>query len=52
MPRRTILDEAIKLFDENTETVDVVDERGEVIGALHPLTVIRSLYHDSAVADL
>ncbi|WP_109467162.1 betaine/proline/choline family ABC transporter ATP-binding protein [Albibacillus kandeliae] len=44
--RQAILDEAIKLFDETTETVDVVDAEGAVIGSLHPLEVIRSLYHD------
>ncbi len=52
VPRRTILDEAIKLFDDYTVTVDVVDDAGRVIGALHPLTVIRSLYHDDVVADI
>ncbi|MEP0963833.1 MAG: betaine/proline/choline family ABC transporter ATP-binding protein [Roseobacter sp.] len=42
-----ILEEAIKLFDENTETVDVIDGQGDVVGSLHPLEVIRSLYHDA-----
>ena len=45
--RDAILDEAIKLFDENTETVDVTDTDGTVLGSLHPLEVIRSLYHDA-----
>lgn len=48
---RTTLNEAIKLFDDNTVTVDVVDDGGRVIGSLHPLTVIRSLYNDDIVAD-
>ncbi|MCZ4354726.1 betaine/proline/choline family ABC transporter ATP-binding protein [Roseovarius aestuarii] len=52
VPRSTILNEAIKLFDDGTVTVDVIDDDGRVIGALHPLTVIRSLYHDDAVADI
>jgi glycine betaine/proline transport system ATP-binding protein len=52
VPRRAILNEAIKLFDDHTVTVDVTDDAGKVIGALHPLTVIRSLFHDDAVADL
>ncbi|WP_324751764.1 betaine/proline/choline family ABC transporter ATP-binding protein [Roseovarius sp. Pro17] len=52
VPRRTILDEAIKLFDDHTVTVDVVDDGGRVVGSLHPLTVIRSLYHDDIVADI
>ncbi len=52
VPRRAILNEAIKLFDDNTATVDVTDDGGQIIGALHPLTVIRSLYLDDAVADL
>ncbi|UXX82542.1 quaternary amine ABC transporter ATP-binding protein [Roseovarius pelagicus] len=42
----SILDEALKLFDENTETVDVIGDDGRVLGSLHPLEVIRSLYHD------
>ena len=52
VPRHTILDEAIKLFDDTTVIVDVVDDQGTIIGALHPLKVIRSLYHDAVVADL
>jgi glycine betaine/proline transport system ATP-binding protein len=43
-----ILDTAIKMFDETTVAVDVVDDNGQVIGALEPLKVIRSLYHDEA----
>lgn len=41
-----ILETAIKLFDDKTETIDVVDRDGEILGSLHPLEVIRSLYHD------
>ncbi|MFK7754398.1 MAG: glycine betaine/L-proline ABC transporter ATP-binding protein [Sedimentitalea sp.] len=41
-----VLEDAIKLFDEHTETVDVINAQGEVIGSLHPLAVIRGLYHD------
>ncbi len=52
VPRRAILNEAIKLFDDQTATVDVTDDAGRVIGALHPLAVIRSLFHDDAVADV
>lgn len=48
--RGSILDEAIKLFDETTETVDVVDADGTILGSLHPLQVIRSLYHDQSEA--
>ena len=44
-----VLEEAIKLFDEQTEVVDVIDATGTVIGALHPLKVIRGLYHDTPV---
>ncbi|MEO3386673.1 betaine/proline/choline family ABC transporter ATP-binding protein [Mesorhizobium sp. CAU 1741] len=44
--RNAILQEAIKLFDNSTETVDVVDDHGAIMGSLHPLEVIRSLYHD------
>lgn len=43
-----VLDSALKLFDESTETVDVTNDTGEIIGSLHPLEVIRSLYHDEA----
>lgn len=46
--RESILDDAIKLFGESTETVDVIDEDGTILGSLHPLDVIRSLYHDEA----
>ncbi|MWD25877.1 betaine/proline/choline family ABC transporter ATP-binding protein [Aquicoccus sp. SCR17] len=46
VPRDAILEEAIKLFDDSTETVDVTDEHGKILGSLHPLEVIRSLYHD------
>lgn len=42
-----ILEDAIKLFDEHTETVDVIDSNGAILGSLHPLEVIRSLYHDA-----
>ncbi|MFX0545120.1 quaternary amine ABC transporter ATP-binding protein [Roseovarius sp. S1116L3] len=52
VPRRANLNEAIKLFDDDTVTVDVTGDDGQVIGALHPLAVIRSLYHDDAVADI
>ncbi|WP_323777730.1 betaine/proline/choline family ABC transporter ATP-binding protein [Leisingera sp.] len=41
-----ILETAIKLFDDKTETIDVMDESGTILGSLHPLEVIRSLYHD------
>ncbi|MCG6115675.1 MAG: betaine/proline/choline family ABC transporter ATP-binding protein [Mesorhizobium sp.] len=44
--RDAILQEAIKLFDASTETVDVTDVSGAILGSLHPLEVIRSLYHD------
>lgn len=44
--RDAILEDAIKLFDDNTETVDVTDADGGIVGSLHPLEVIRSLYHD------
>ncbi len=44
--RDSILEEAIKLFDDETEVVDVVDANGRVLGSLYPLAVIRSLYHD------
>jgi len=44
--RDSILDEAIKLFDDHTVAVDVVDGDGTVVGCLKPLEVIRSLYHD------
>lgn len=46
--RDAILEDAIKLFDDSTETVDVVDAHGTILGSLHPLEVIRSLYHDEA----
>ncbi|WP_370302396.1 glycine betaine/L-proline ABC transporter ATP-binding protein [Pseudooceanicola sp.] len=44
--RDDILETAIKLFDDKTETIDVVDNDGAILGSLHPLEVIRSLYHD------
>ncbi len=49
--RDSILEDAIKLFDEKTETVDVTDNDGSVLGSLHPLEVIRSLYHDAPEAN-
>ena len=49
--RDTCLNEAIKLFDDTTVTVDVTDFDGQVLGSLHPLAVIRSLYHDDLAAD-
>lgn len=42
-----ILEDAIKLFDEATETVDVTDADGAILGSLHPLAIIRSLYNDA-----
>ncbi|WP_246557866.1 quaternary amine ABC transporter ATP-binding protein [Roseovarius nubinhibens] len=42
-----ILETAIKLFDDKTETIDVIDGSGSILGSLHPLEVIRSLYHDA-----
>ncbi|MEO1194037.1 MAG: betaine/proline/choline family ABC transporter ATP-binding protein [Pseudomonadota bacterium] len=45
--RDALLEDAIKLFDESTTTVDVTDAEGRVLGSLHPLEVIRSLYHDA-----
>ena len=45
----TVLEDAIKLFDEHTEVVDVVNTQGAVVGSLHPLEVIRELYHDDPV---
>ncbi|AGI74375.1 proline/glycine betaine ABC transporter ATP-binding protein [Octadecabacter arcticus 238] len=44
-----ILTDAIKLFDETTETVDVIDKDGNILGSLHPLNIIRSLYHDEVL---
>ncbi|GMG82648.1 glycine betaine/L-proline ABC transporter ATP-binding protein [Paralimibaculum aggregatum] len=51
VPPEAILEDAIRLFGETTETVDVVGADGAVLGSLQPLQVIRSLHHDGPGPD-
>ncbi len=46
IPREANLEDAIRLFNDQTEVVDVCDENGEVCGSLTPLRIIRSLHQD------
>lgn len=47
---RVLVEEAIKLFDDDTEAVDVVDEAGRIRGSLTAVTIIRALNRDPQVS--
>ena len=44
----TVLEDVMKLFNDTTENVDVMDDDGSICGSLTPLQIIRALYQDDA----
>lgn len=42
----TLLEEVMRLFDGDTEEVQIVNESGECRGVLTPVSIIRALYRD------
>ena len=42
----TLLEEAMQLFDDKTEAIDVVNEGGDTVGSLTPIQIIRALYRE------